>query len=104
METQVESVTRFLETLEGEKFICLIALNKLAFSKELLAFLGFDVQEFTLQAVKFQSISHEYFPLYLGSSPPSTTLCVFAIFSIVSSWCSTMLLAEWVCLRCRQHQ
>lgn len=55
-----ESITKYLH-LYGEKmFICKFGLYKMAISNSLLRYLGYDIDEFAVETVKYRTVLFDF--------------------------------------------
>ena len=55
-----ESITKYLNFLGNQKFFCKFGLFKIALSNSLLEFIGYNVDEFCIETIKYRSILFEY--------------------------------------------
>lgn len=68
-----ESITKYLH-LYGEKmFICKFGLYKMAISNSLLRYLGYDIDEFAVETVKYRTVLFEYSWRHSVSCRPTAT-------------------------------
>lgn len=72
-----ESITKYLNCLGDQKFFCKFGLFKIALSNSLLQYLGYNVDEFCVETIKYRTIMFEYIFTYLVFSRQMATTASF---------------------------
>lgn len=58
-EEKAESVKKWLDFLGDSMFVCTLGMKRVAISKALLKYLDYDLEEFSVEAIKYRALFHE---------------------------------------------
>lgn len=68
-----ESITKYLNECGDDMFMYKFGIYKMAISNSLINYMGYDVDEFATEVVKYRTVLVEYPIAYPASSAPTAT-------------------------------